>query len=165
MEAVLLRISPERSAELEKPVDAGLTDFAVFEVACGLNAIGFELLDAGFGKIAPSRIADENSRAACLQCVKPGKKPLGERSLVAHVADQNRLPAVVAVDDVFVRDLDMDPIGFRIQDDGSVRKAIDVRRKDTSRVRFRGSNGKQPGTRSKIEDAVFPDSLRMIEHV
>src|SRR5579862_8965471 len=73
----------ESAARLAQPVDAGLADFPVLQLARGLDAEGRELLDAGFREIGAAGIAEKHGRA---QRFEPGNQTLGKRTLVAHVA-------------------------------------------------------------------------------
>src|SRR5205085_3718595 len=88
------------------PIDAGFANLAIFQFARGLHPIAGELHGAAVRKIRAARIAQKDDGAAPRAVAEPAEQPLGEGSLVAHVANEDDIPVARFPDDVFGQDFD-----------------------------------------------------------
>src|ERR1700731_3201951 len=75
------------------PIDTRFANLAIFQFACCVNAIGGELDGTFFRKIGAARIAEQNRGAASCAIAEPGEQAFRERPLVAHVPDEDDVPA------------------------------------------------------------------------
>src|SRR5579864_4096650 len=96
-----------RIARRRVAIDARLADFAVFQFARRLYAIGGEPDRAALRKIGPAGITEQNGCATLRAIAEPFEQAFRQRPLVTHVADQNDIPVARPSDDVFGDDLDL----------------------------------------------------------